>query len=433
VWRAASLCQTSETPVPSPLGRDETTAYTLFRLQRIESTMKYAIVLPDGAADEPVEELDGRTPLEAARTPGIDWVATNGRQGRVVTVPQGFTPGSDVATLTLFGYDPRVDYFGRAPLEAVARGIETRPDQLVFRCNFVTVTDGVMEDFTAGHISQKEADRLIADLNERIADKRCQFHSGMSYRNLMVASDVTNIDPQCTPPHDIPDKPVSAYLPRGPGSDWVKSVMERARSILADHDVNLVRRDLAENPATDIWLWGHGKRKRLQPFAERFGVSAAVIAAVDLTRGIARTLGMELLDVPGATGYLDTNYVGKGSAAVEALDTFDLAVVHIEAPDEAGHLGDVHAKVEAIERIDEHIVGPLLSALRSHDQWRIMIAPDHPTPVAQRVHTSVPPPFCLAGHSVPTVLSRPFSERAAAESDLQVDPGHELMEYFLKS
>ncbi len=395
--------------------------------------MKYAIVLPDGAADEPVEELEGRTPLEAARTPGIDWIAMNGRQGRVVTVPQGFAPGSDVATLTLFGYDPRVDYSGRAPLEAVARGIETRPDQLVFRCNFVTVTDGAMEDFTAGHISQTEAERLIADLNEQLGDKRCQFHSGMSYRNLMVASDVANVDPHCTPPHDIPDQPVSAHLPHGSGSDWVKSVMERARSILADHDVNLVRRDLTENPATDIWLWGHGKRKRLQPFAERFGVSAAVIAAVDLTRGIARTVGMELLDVPGATGYLDTDYVGKGSAGVEALDSFDLVVVHIEAPDEAGHLGDVDAKVEAIERIDEHIVGPLLCALRSHDKWRIMIAPDHPTPVEQRVHTSVPPPFCIAGHAVPTVLDRPFSEHAAAESDLQVDPGYELMEYFLKS
>ena len=394
--------------------------------------MKYAIVLPDGAADEPVDELDGRTPLEAAKTPNIDWIATNGRQGRVVTVPKGFPPGSDVATLTLFGYDPRTDYTGRAPLEAAARGIEVRPGELVFRCNLVTITDGAMEDFTAGHISQREAERLVADLNQHLGDKGCQFHGGVSYRNLMVVSDAAGVDPQCTPPHDIPDKPVAEHLPRGPGADRVKGIMERARAILADHDVNLVRRDLGENPATDIWLWGQGKPATLQSFADRFGVSGAVIAAVDLTRGIARVLGMEVLEVPGATGYLDTNYVGKGSAAVAALDSFDLVIVHIEAPDEAGHQGDVGEKVVAIERIDEHVVGPLLEVLRGHDRWKIMIAPDHPTPVGKRVHTPEPPPFCMAGHAVQTVMNRPFSERTAAVSDLQVNPGHELMEYFLR-
>lgn len=394
--------------------------------------MKYAIVLPDGAADEPVDQLDGQTPLEVAKIPNIDWIATNGRQGRVVTVPKGFGPGSDVATLTIFGYDPRVDYTGRAPLEAVARGIDTRPDQTIFRCNLVTITEGVMKDFTAGHISQAEADQLIADLNQDIGDKRCQFYSGVSYRHLMIASNVANLDPECTPPHDFPDEPVSEHLPRGPGADWVKSVMERARAILARHDVNQVRGDLGENPATDIWLWGHGRPRRLEPFADRFGVSGAVIGAVDLIRGIARSVGMELLNVPGATGYLDTDYAAKGAAAVSALDAFDLIIVHIEAPDEAGHLGDVGEKVSALERIDEHIVGPLLDKLRGYDKWRIMIAPDHPTPVCRRIHTSAPPPFCIAGHAVAAVLNRPFCESAAAGSDLQVDPGHELMEYFLR-
>ncbi len=394
--------------------------------------MKYAIVLPDGAADEPLDELDGRTPLEAARIPNIDWISTNGRQGRVLTVPRGFNPGSDVATLTLLGYDPRVDYTGRAPLEAVARGIDLRPGQLVFRCNFVTITDGLMKDFTAGHISQKEADRLIDDLNKRIGDKHCHFHSGVSYRNLMTASDVGEVDPQCTPPHDIPDNPVAQHRPRGVGSQWVISIVERAHGILAEHEVNLVRRDLGENPATDIWLWGQGRPRHFEPFAARFGVEGALIAGVDLIRGIAKSVGMELLEVPGATGYLDTDYAAKGTAAVAALDSFDLVIVHVEAPDEAGHLGDATAKVTAIEQIDEHIVGPLLGKLRTCDKWKILIAPDHPTPVSRRIHTATPPPFCLAGEGVRTILSRAFSESAAAASDLQVDPGHELMEYFLR-
>lgn len=394
--------------------------------------MKYVIILPDGAADEPVERLGNRTPLSAASKPNIDWIAVNGRQGRVTTVPNGFAPGSDVATMSLLGYDPRVNHSGRAPLEAAARRISVRADQLVFRANFVTLHDGVMQDFTAGHISQKEADRLIADLNDRLAGEGCTFHAGVSYRNLMVASNVADVNPKCTPPHDIPDQPVAEYLPRGPGKEWALRVMERARDVLRQHDVNMVRRDLGENPATDVWLWGQGRPKALERFSSRFGISGAVIAAVDLIRGLARTVGMEVIDVPGATGYLDTDYAAKGAAAVAALQTHDLVIVHIEAPDEAGHLGDADAKTTAIERIDEHIAGPLLGALRAFDRWRIMVVPDHPTPVARRIHTSTPPPFCLAGHMVQPVLRQPFSEAAAASSDLQVDPGHELMEYFLR-
>ena len=394
--------------------------------------MKYAIVLPAGAADEPVEELDGRTPLEAANTPNIDWIATNGRQGRVVTVPQGFSPGSDVATLSLFGYDPRVNYPGHAPLEAFARGIRTQPGELVFRCNFITVNDGVMEDSTAGHIRQREADLLIEDLNELFAAHGCRFHHGVSYRSLMVASGAAEIQAQCTPPHDIPSKSVARYRPRGKGGDWISNLMDRAHGLLAEHPVNEVRRDLGENPATDIWLWGQGRTRRLQRFAKRFGVAGAVVAAVDLIRGIAHCAGMELIDVPGATGFLDTDYGAKGAAAVSALDTFDLVAVHIQAPDEAGHLGDFDAKVTAIERIDECVVGPVLEKLRGYERWRIMIAPDHPTPVGRRVHTATPPPFCMAGHAIHALLNQPFSETTAARGDLQVDPGHELLEYFLQ-
>ncbi len=394
--------------------------------------MKYALILPDGAADEPVEKLDGQTPLETAKTPHIDWISVNGRQGRVVTVPEGFRPGSDVATLTLLGYDPRVDYSGRAPLEAAARSISIGRDQVIFRCNFVTVEDGHMVDFTAGHISQPESDRLIADLNALLRDSGCYFYSGISYRNLMVASDVPGAGLICTAPHDIPDQLVAAYEPHGPGSRRIINIIERAHELLAKHEVNQVRRDLGDNPVTDIWLWGQGRAKELESFQSRFGVRGAVIAAVDLVRGIGETIGLKVLNVPGATGYLDTNYAGKGTAAAAALKNFDLVVVHIEAPDEAGHQGDVEAKIKAIERIDEHIVGPVLDALRGYEKWRIMIAPDHPTPVDLRVHTRTPPPFCLAGHAVHSVLHRRLSESAGAQSDLQVDPGHELMEYFLR-
>ncbi|RME37549.1 MAG: cofactor-independent phosphoglycerate mutase [Planctomycetota bacterium] len=395
--------------------------------------MKYAVILPDGAADEPLAELDDRTPLEAARTPHMDWIAAHGRQGRVVTVPDGFRPGSDVATLSLFGYDPRSCYTGRAPLEAAARGLHVAPGEIIFRCNFVTITEGTMVDFTAGHISTKEASQLIAALNASLGSLGCTFHAGVSYRNLMVASAKDDLDPVCTPPHDIPDEPVAAHLPKGKGARRVREIMERAREVLATHEVNEVRRDLGENPATDIWLWGQGRPAILQPFRERYGVSAAAVAAVDLIRGLARSVRVRLIDVKGATGYLDTDYAAKGRAAAEALDDFDLVFVHIEAPDEAGHQGDAAAKLEAIERIDEHVVGPLLERLRDFERWRILVAPDHPTPVVRRVHTSDPPPFCLAGTAVPAGMGQPFSERYAARSDLQIDPGCELMEYFLQA
>ncbi|MHC4698669.1 MAG: cofactor-independent phosphoglycerate mutase [Planctomycetota bacterium] len=401
-------------------------------MARIEQTMKYVVVIPDGAADEPVADLEGRTPLEVAHKPNIDWVSTNGRQGRVVTVPKGFPPGSDVATLSLFGYDPKQCHGGRAPLEAAAQGLSIRPDQLAFRCNLVTIIDDAMEDFTAGHIPQAEAERLIADLNERLGDRRCKFHAGISYRNLMVASDVAEVNPECTPPHDIPSQAVKKHLPKGPGAEWVRSVMERAHAILAEHEVNVVRRDLEENPATDIWLWGQGRPRTLDSFESRFGVRSALIGAVDLIRGIAKTVDMKVLDVAGATGYLDTDYAAKGAAALEALDSFDLVMVHVEAPDEAGHLGDVAEKVKAIEQIDEHVVGPALEKLRGYDKWRILVVPDHPTPVKRKIHTADPPPFCMAGHAIHTVLNRPFSESSAATSDLRIDPGHELMEYFLR-
>lgn len=394
--------------------------------------MKYAIVLPDGAADEPLDVLGGRTPLEAANLPNINWISTHGRQGRVRTVPKGFTPGSDVCTMSLFGYDPRRDYSGRAPIEAAAREITVGGHDLVFRCNLVTLVDGVMEDFTAGHISTSEAGALIADLNQQVAGPSARFHAGVSYRHLLVMKDADDVNCTCMPPHDIIGQKAKRHRPHGPGADRVNALMDRAETMLRDHAVNDVRRDLGENAATHIWLWGQGKSRPLESFQDRFGLRGAVIAAVDLTRGLARMAGMDVIDVEGATGYLDTNFRGKGQAAAAALDAYDLVVVHVEAPDEAGHNGDAEAKVQALEHVDQHVVGPVLEKLRSFDEWKILVAPDHPTPVAKRTHTADPPPFCLAGTGVRTVLARPMTEKAAATSDLQIDPGHTLMPYFLK-
>lgn len=394
--------------------------------------MKYALILPDGAADEPIADLDGQTPLEAANTPNIDWISTEGRQGTVVTVPDGYTPGSDVATLSVVGYDPAKYYTGRAPLEAAARKLKVGPNDLIYRCNLVTLVDGCMEDFTAGHIRQEEADRIIEDLNQELGDDQVTFYAGVQYRHLMVLKDAADTRVTATPPHDIPGKPVDGYLPKGKGKEVIRQLMERSQELLAEHAVNQVRRDLGESPATSIWLWGQGKTPALERFERKYGVRGTAITAVDLIRGISVCLGWPLIEVAGATGFIDTNYRGKGQAGVDALDDFDLVMIHIEAPDEAGHMGDAAEKIKSIERIDEHVVGPMLEKLRSFDDWKVLLLPDHPTPVEKRTHTSDPPPFCMAGKDVTSVLRRPFSEANGRASDLHVDPGHELMEYFLK-
>jgi len=394
--------------------------------------MKYAIVLPDGAADDPVESLGGRTPLEAARIPNMDWVSQSGRCGRVVTVPTGFLPGSDVATLSLLGYNPHTHYDGRAPLEAAARAISVEPDDLIFRCNFVTLVGETMEDFTAGHISQPEADRLINDLNESLGDLGFRFHAGVSYRNLMTGALNADASLKCTPPHDIPGLNASDYLPLGRGSDRVREIMRRGEELLTGHEINLVRSDMGENPATNIWLWGQGQPRPLKSLWDRFKIKGATIAAVDLIRGIAVCAGLDLIDVPGATGFLDTDYQGKGQAAVDALDRYDLVVVHVEAPDEAGHLGDADAKIRALEEIDCWVVQPILEKLQEFDEWRVLIAPDHPTPVSTRTHSMKPPPFCMAGTGIQGVLRHAFNELETKKSDLRIDPGHELLEFFLR-
>lgn len=393
--------------------------------------MKYVIILPDGAADERVPALDGRTPLEVARIPNMDSVCTHGRIGRVVTVPDGFTPATDVATLSLFGYPPQQYYTGRAPLEAAAQGLTVGPDGVIFRCNFVTIADGRMADFTAGHIAQSEADQLIDALNELFAHEGLTFHAGVSYRNLMIVSDLGDPNLRCAPPHDIPNQPVADHPPQGPGADKLLGIMERASAMIADHPVNRARRDQGRRPVTGIWLWGQGRPAKLPPFRELYGCRCAVITGVDIIRGIATCMGADVIDVAGATGYLDTDYVAKGLAAVRALSEYDVVVAHIEAPDEAGHLGDPKEKILALERIDTHIVGPLLERARHYDEWRCLVAPDHPTPVTTRAHSAVPPPWCYAGTGVEPAGYGKFCEREAEAAGVMIDPGHTLLAEFM--
>ena len=394
--------------------------------------MKYAMVIPAGAADEPVAELDGVTPLEAARTPNLDYLATHGRQGCVHTIPPKLEPDTDVATLALLGYDPRREYSGRGPLEAAAFGLVLETDQLVLSSNFVTVVDGACEDFTAGGLAPAEAKQLIAELNAQVAKERCTFHLGESYRHVITVRDPAGFRPSCTPPRQVQGKPVASHLPRGPGSDWLRTLMELATTLLEEHEVNLVRRDLGENPATGIWPWGLGRVRIFEPFADRFRVSAALIAAEPAVRGIGALLGLTPLSVRGATGDLRTDYGAKGKAAVKALKKHDLVIVHVAAPAVASLAGDVDGKVKALEQIDGQIIGPLLETLGGGPDWRLLVAPDHSWSVTDGTPRRGPSPFCLAGRAIHSVLERPLTEASAAAGDLQIDLGHELMEYFLR-
>ncbi len=395
-------------------------------------TTKYAIIIPDGAADYPLDAFDGKTVLQAAEIPNIDKISISGKQGTVQTVPPGMTPGSDVAQMSLLGYDPVQYYPGRAPIEAAAQGIKLAPDEWVFRCNLVTIADGKMADHSAGHISTEEAGKLIHELEEALGDPKLHFYPGVSYRNLCVISGV-KFDVKTQPPHDIIGQKVSKNLPRGKNSEILKDIIARSQQLFENHEINRVRSDLGENPVSGVWLWGQGQAAYLESFHKRFGLKGAAITAVDLVRGLARLIGFDVIDVPGATGYFDTNYVGKAEAAINALADHDIVFVHIEAPDEAGHSGNAELKKRAVEKIDKHIVGPVYEALQKYESWRILVMPDHPTPVQTQNHTDDPVPFAMAGTGVNGILHRPYSEENAAQSGFRVDNGFEMMEYFLKA
>lgn len=393
--------------------------------------MKYCIVVPDGMADYPIDKLGGRTPVEAARTPSLDFLAQNGQLGLVRTIPGGFPAGSDVANLTLLGYSPRDYYSGRAPLEAASIGIHLNETDWAFRCNFITATGDTLEDFCAGHIKTDEATVLIKLLNEKLGNDMIRFYTGKSYRHVMVYKGTQKMDARCFPPHDIMGQSIQKHLPKGNGSEILIDLMEHSRKYLSNHDVNRVRIDLEENPANMIWLWGQGHRPKMPTFKERFNLTGAVITAVDLIKGIACYLGWDIIQVPGATGYLDTNYANKGEYAIKALETHDMVLVHIEAPDEAGHEGNVHEKVLAIEQVDSKIIGPLLEAKNRFHDLRILVLPDHYTPVVKKTHTPESVPFVAYGTGIEKGIGLPYSETHAQSSGLHIKEGHRLIEHLI--
>ena len=397
---------------------------------------KFVIVIPDGAADEPIESLGGQTPLQKARIPEMDRIARDGVLGRSKNVPPRFLPGSDVATLSLFGYDPEVVFTGRAPLEAAAAGVKLGPDDWAVRCNLMTIRDGRLSDFTAGHITSEEGRELIEALQAKLGRPEIEFHPGVSYRNLLIYRGEGRPAPfgddtLTTPPHDQPDQPAVDYLPRGTGSALLRELIEAGAEVVRDHPVNRDRLARGKSPANAIWLWGQGKAPSLPSFEQTYGLKGAIISAVDLVRGVGLLAGWERIDVPGATGYLDTDYAAKGRYAIEALKSHDIVCVHVEAPDEASHEGRADAKVEALEQIDQAIVGPLRAAVEGYG-GRILVSPDHATLVRTRAHDRAWVPWAMAGLGIESGSGLPYDEASALKAGGPTfERGFELMKLFL--
>ncbi len=373
--------------------------------------MKYIVLIPDGSADAPRPELGGRTPLEAAETPNLDLLAGSGETGSAITIPEVLPAGSDVANLAVMGYDPRKYYTGRAPLEAASLGLDLGAGEIAFRCNLVHVEDGTMSDFSAGHIDDDDAASLVKALQEELGGGPFTFHPGLSYRNIVISKSV-GAGAQCTPPHDISGQEVEPFLPRGDGAEQLRELMEAAGRILDAHPLNDRRRQEGKPPANMIWLWGQGTAPSLPTIEERFGVRGAVISAVDLVKGLGKYAGLEAVDVPGATGFLDTDYGAKAKSALAALADRDFAYVHVEAPDEASHMGDTSAKVQAIERIDSRLLSRLLRELKGREDFRMLVMPDHATPLEIRTHSSDPVPFLLFDSRQEKEIAGSFREEA---------------------
>ncbi|AKB20161.1 2,3-bisphosphoglycerate-independent phosphoglycerate mutase 1 [Methanosarcina sp. WWM596] len=358
--------------------------------------MKYAILIGDGMADYPIEKLGGRTILQVARTPAMDSIAERGRTGLAQTVPDGFPPGSDVANMSILGYDPATYYSGRAPLEAASMGVALEADDVAFRCNLITIEKGMIKDYSAGHISSDEAEILIDTLDSELRTENVRFYPGISYRHLIVARNDMGAETECTPPHDITGERKDDYLPRGKDGEFFSGLIEASTVVLELHPVNLKRVQEGKNPANSIWVWGQGYAPKFRSFQELYEKKGAIISAVDLLKGIGIYAGLDVIEVPGATGYLDTNYEGKASAAIESLKTRDLVFVHVEAPDEAGHEGSIEKKLKAVEDFDSRIVAPILKhAEASEEPFTILVLPDHPTPASIKTHTRDPIPFAV--------------------------------------
>lgn len=400
--------------------------------------MKYAVLLCDGMADLPREDLTGKTPMGTAHKPNMDRLAGISEVGLVKTVIDTLKPGSDVANLSVLGYDPAVYYSGRSPLEAGSIGIDMKPTDVSFRCNLVTLSDEeryedkTMIDYCSGDISSEEAAELIAFIGEKMGSEKFSFYSGVSYRHCLIWDKGTLDVGTLTPPHDITGRKITEYLGVNENGRELLDMMVRSYDLLKDHPVNKKRREKGMRPANSIWLWGEGVRKDLTPFEKKYGLKGAMISAVDLLKGIGKFTGMEVIDVPGATGYIDTNFSGKAQAAIDTLKRGnDFVYIHVEAPDECGHRFEIQNKVRSIELIDELILGPLLKAFEGED-LKILICPDHPTPLALKTHTNAPVPYLIYDSRKKAEGVDRFCEEEAEKTGRFIGVGHTLMEHFLE-
>lgn len=401
---------------------------------------KYAVVLCDGMADLPVEALGGKTPMEAAHKPVMDSLAAAGEVGLVRTVAPGLKPGSDVANLSVMGYDPAIYYSGRSPLEAVSMGVELSESDVAMRCNLVTLSDEpdyskkTMVDYCAGDISTPEAAELIAAVGQALGNEIFEFHAGISYRHCLVWHGGSVDIGFLTPPHDISGRVIGEYLDSDPAAAKLIELMKASVEVLANHPVNLRRIAEGKRPATSIWFWGQGVKPRLDSFEKKFGLRGAVVSAVDLIRGIGRCADMTVCEVEGATGYIDTCFEGKTQAAIDSFEAgADLVYLHFEAPDECGHRGETENKVRSIELIDSKVLSPLLEGLKKYDSYRVMVLPDHPTPLSLMTHTGEPVPYLIyrsddEKHSGVSC----FSEASAKDTGLFIEQGHTIMSRFIK-
>lgn len=400
--------------------------------------MKYIVILGDGMADYPLKELGGKTPLQYAKKPHIDALAKNAEVGLCRTVPEGFKPGSDVANLSVMGYDPHACYTGRSPLEAVSIGIELENTDVTLRCNLVTLSDEenyedkAMLDYSAGEITTEEAKELVGFLKEHFDNEKFTLYAGVSYRHCLVVKD-GKTGHSLTPPHDITGKPVRGHLPEGPLAGQYLAMMKESARLLKDHPVNRARIAAGKRPANSVWFWGEGTKPALENFEHKFGKKGAVISAVDLVKGIGILAGMKVIEVEGATGNYDTNFAGKAQAALDALlGGLDFVYIHMEAPDECGHQGDIAHKVYSIEQIDEKVVGPLCAGLRAAgERFRMLICPDHPTPVAVRTHVSDPVPYLLYDSEKGYAGAPAYDEENAKKAGVFLGEGRELMRRLL--
>lgn len=400
---------------------------------------KYVVLLCDGMADYPVEELGNKTPMGASHTPNMDRLAEKSTIGLVKSVADGLKPGSDVANLSILGYDPAVYYSGRSPLEAGSIGIDMKPSDVSFRCNLVTLSDEesyedkTILDYCADDISTEEAKVLIDYLAQHFNSDEFQLYSGVSYRHCLIWNNGTLDVGTLTPPHDITGKPIKEYIPNSPNAAKLYDMMVKSYALLKDHPVNKAREAAGKRPANSMWFWGEGVRKALMPFEEKYKLKGSMISAVNLLKGIGKFSGMNVVDVPGATGYIDTNFDGKAQACISELSKGqDFVYIHVEAPDECGHRHEIENKKRSLELIDEKILGPVLEALEQYDDYKVLICPDHATPLSLKTHTNDPIPFMMY-HKAEEVKGQPeFTEETAKASGLFVDKGHTLMQMFFE-